>query len=178
VREAAVQKVRAVRTDDLLTDCVQVVADHGFVFVLNPDNSLSGMVTTYDLAHQLREELTPYAFTEEVERRLRRTLRTALLLIKAKTGQYGMPSDEGRIQRLRDDKTDFNEYVELLRRIDVWEALRWKFPQGGFANRIDSIRKIRNDFMHFHALAEEERVAQVEEIEKALKILRTVDPPN
>ena len=178
VREAAVQKVRTVRTDDLLTDCVQVVADYGFVFVLNPDNSLSGMVTTYDLAHQLREELTPYAFMEELERRLRRTLRTALLLIKAKTGQYGRPSDEGRIQRLRDDKTEFHEYVELLRRTDVWEALRWKFPQDGFANRIESIRKIRNDFMHFHALAEEERVAQVEEIEKALKILRIVDPPN
>jgi len=91
-----VRKVRAVRTDDLLTDCVQVVADHGFVFVLNPDNSLSGMVTTYDLADQLREELTPYAFTEEVERRLRRALRTALLLIKVKTGQHGRPSDEGR----------------------------------------------------------------------------------
>ena len=70
----------------------------------------------------------------------------ALLLIKAKTGQYGRPSDEGRIQRLRDDKTDFHEYVELLRRTDVWEALRWKFPQDSFANRIDSIRKIRNDF--------------------------------
>ena len=40
------RKIRAVRTDDLLTDCVQVVTDHGFVFVLNPDNSLSGMVTT------------------------------------------------------------------------------------------------------------------------------------
>ena len=178
VRDAAVQKVQVVRTDDLLIDCVQVVADHGFVFVLNPDHSLSGMVTTYDLAHQLREELNPYAFTEEVELRLRRTLHKALLQIKEKTTQYGRPGDERMIQRLHDGKTDFHHYVELLRRADVWESLGWKSSQESFANRIDDIRQIRNDFMHFHALPQGMRAAMVEEIEKALNALRTVDPPN
>lgn len=178
VKDAAVQKVRSVRTDDLLTDCAQVVMDHGFVFVLNPDGSLSGMVTQYDLAHKLLEEMTPYAFIEEVERRLRRKLLAALQKIKETLGHHGTPSDPGRIQKLLDDKTIFNEYVELLRRADVWNALGWKFPQDSFVNRIDNIRKIRNDFMHFHTLAEEVRAAQVEEIENVLKALRRVDPPN
>ncbi len=178
VKDAAVQKVRSVRTDDLLTDCAQVVMDHGFVFVLNPDGSLSGMVTQYDLAHKLLEEMTPYAFIEEVEKRLRRKLLTALQKIKETLGHHGTPSDPGRIQKLLDDKTIFNEYVELLRRTNVWNALGWKFPQDSFVNRIDNIRKIRNDFLHFHTLAEEVRAAQVEEIENVLKALRRVDPPN
>jgi restriction system protein len=176
VKDAAVQKVRAMRTNDPLVDCVPQVAEHGFVFVLKPDGTLSGMVTAYDLAHRLGEELSPYTLMEEVEHRLRLALLAALLRIKAESGQYGTEGDLTKIRKLREAKANFIEYVELLRRADVWAALGWLYPQDSFADRIDEVRKIRNDLMHFHEQNEEEREANVEKIRLGLKMLKTADP--
>ncbi|MFE7809128.1 HPP family protein [Streptomyces sp. NPDC057430] len=59
VRDAAVLKVRSVPTDEPMVDCLADVADHGCVFVVNPDGSLSGIVTGHDLAHRFEQELRP-----------------------------------------------------------------------------------------------------------------------
>lgn len=176
VRDAAVRKVPSVRTDDPLVECVPLVAEHGLVFVLNPSGSLSGMVTAYDLAHRLEEELSPYILVEEVERRLRRSLLAALLRIKAETGEYGLEGDPKRIRKIREADADFQDYVKMLKRDDVWAALGWQFRQMKFADRIDKVRLIRNDLLHFHELTDDDRQAKVEEIEVALKMLKQVDP--
>ncbi|OON81407.1 hypothetical protein B1H18_08805 [Streptomyces tsukubensis] len=75
VEDAAVLKVRSIRTDEPMVDCLADVADHGCVFVLNPDGSLSGIVTGHDLAHRFEQELRPYALIQELELRLRRALK-------------------------------------------------------------------------------------------------------
>ncbi|MCL2583502.1 MAG: CBS domain-containing protein [Streptosporangiales bacterium] len=176
VKDATVRKVPSVRTDDPLVECVPLVAEHGLVFVLNPAGSLSGMVTAYDLAHRLEEELSPYILVEEVERRLRRSLLAALLRIKAETGEYGLAGDPNRIRKIRQAEADFQDYVKMLRRADVWAALRWNYRQNNFADRIDQIRLIRNDLLHFHELTDDVRQAKVDEIGVALKMLKQVDP--
>ncbi|MHC0430813.1 hypothetical protein ACX6XY_11570 [Streptomyces sp. O3] len=82
VEDAAVLKVRSIRTDEPMVDCLADVADHGCVFVLNPDGSLSGIVTGHDLAHRFEQELRPYALIQELELRLRRALKKALMQVK------------------------------------------------------------------------------------------------
>jgi hypothetical protein len=64
----------------------------------------------------------------------------------------------------------------MLRRADVWAALRWNYRQNNFADRIDQIRLIRNDLLHFHELTDDVRQAKVDEIGVALKMLKQVDP--
>ncbi|MFF8247472.1 CBS domain-containing protein [Streptomyces griseus] len=59
VEDAAVLKVRSIRTDEPMVDCLADVADHGCVFVPNPDGNLSGVVTGHDLAHRFEQELRP-----------------------------------------------------------------------------------------------------------------------
>ncbi|MEW2133313.1 CBS domain-containing protein [Streptomyces sp. NPDC005435] len=175
VKDAAILKVRAVRTDEPMVDCLADVADHGCVFVVNPDGTLSGIVTGHDLAHRFEQELRPYALLEELERRLRRALAAALRRIKETTGEYGLPGDPAKIQKLATSGMNFIDYVNLLKRPDVWEATGWQFPQQSFAERMDRVRAIRNMTMHFHEL-DDDRASAVEEISIALKMLKTVQP--
>jgi restriction system protein len=175
VQDAAVLKVRSIQTDDPLVDCLVDVARHGCVFVVNPDGTLSGIVTGHDLAHRLEQELRPYALLQELEHRLRRALATALRRIKEVTGEYGLPGDPAKISKLSNKGMNFSDYVQLLRRADVWDATGWRFPQGAFADRLDRVRLIRNSTMHFHEL-DDDRATAVAEINTALQMLKKVQP--
>ncbi|WP_372407528.1 CBS domain-containing protein [Streptomyces luteireticuli] len=175
VQDAAVLKVRSVRTDEPMVDCLADVADYGCVFVVNLDGTLSGIVTGHDLAHRFEQELRPYALLEELERRLRRALSSALRRIKETHGEYGQSGDPTRIQKLASTGLNFIDYVKLLRRDDVWAATGWQFPQESFAERMDRVREIRNMTMHFHEL-DDDRASAVEEIRIALQMLKTVEP--
>ncbi|MEW2071105.1 CBS domain-containing protein [Streptomyces sp. NPDC007346] len=175
VRDAAVLKVRSIRTDEPMVDCLADVADHGCVFVVNPDGSLSGIVTGHDLAHRFEQELRPYALIQELELRLRRALRKALMLVKEIHGEYGLPGDPARIVKLANQGMNFSDYITLLKRDDVWQATGWQFPQQSFAERMDRVRKIRNETMHFHT-SDDDRISAVKEIQVALQMLKTVQP--
>ncbi|MYZ37567.1 MULTISPECIES: CBS domain-containing protein [unclassified Streptomyces] len=175
VRDAAVLKVRSIRTDEPMVDCLADVADHGCVFVVNPDGSLSGIVTGHDLAHRFEQELRPYALIQELELRLRRALRKALMQVKEIHGAYGLPGDPARIVKLANQGMNFSDYITLLKRDDVWRATGWQFPQQSFAERMDRVRKIRNETMHFHT-SDDDRISAVKEIQVALQMLKTVQP--
>uniref|UniRef100_A0AAU2VP56 CBS domain-containing protein n=1 Tax=Streptomyces sp. NBC_00008 TaxID=2903610 RepID=A0AAU2VP56_9ACTN len=175
VRDAAVLKVRSIRTNEPMVDCLADVADYGCVFVVNPDGSLSGIVTGHDLAHRYEQELRPYALIQELELRLRRALRKALMQVKETHGGYGCSGDSKRIVKLANEGMNFSEYIKLLKRNDIWQATGWQFPQQSFAERMDRVRKIRNETMHFHT-SDDDRVRAVEEIQVALQMLKTVQP--
>ncbi|MFD8586807.1 HPP family protein [Streptomyces californicus] len=175
VEDAAVLKVRSIRTDEPMVDCLADVADHGCVFVLNPDGSLSGIVTGHDLAHRFEQELRPYALIQELELRLRRALKKALMQVKEIHGEYGLPGDPAKIVKLAEQGMNFADYITLLKRDDVWRATGWQFPQQSFAERMDRVRKIRNETMHFHT-SDDDRISAVKEIQVALQMLKTVQP--
>ncbi|MET8854433.1 CBS domain-containing protein [Amycolatopsis sp. NPDC004625] len=175
VRDAAVQRVRSIRTDEPLVDCLGDVAAHGCVLVLKPDGSLSGIVTGFDLAHRFELELRPYALLQEVERRLRRALTDALRKIKETSGKYGLSGDEARIMKLTTKGLNFVDYIGLLKRDDVWSATGWMLHRDTFLQRLDDVRLIRNKTMHFHD-TDDDRDAATREIQTVLAVLKTVDP--
>lgn len=175
VEDAAVLRVRSIRTDEPMVDCLADVADHGCVFVVNPDGSLSGIVTGHDLAHRFEQELRPYALIQELELRLRRALRKALMRVKEIHGEYGLPGDAARIGKLAHQGMNFSDYITLLKRDDVWQATGWQFPQQSFAERMDQVRKIRNETMHFHT-SDDDRISAVKTVQVALQMLKTVQP--
>jgi restriction system protein len=175
VEEAATQLVRSVRTSDPLADCLVIVADHGYAVVLAPNGTLSGIVTRYDLAHRFEAEFRPYALLEEVERRLRRAIAAALRRIKEANGAHGLPGDESRIQKLATRGMNFVEYIDLLRRSEVWTASGWIFDQTNFCGRLDRVRQFRNRTMHFHE-TDDDRDSALKEITTVLAMLKAVDP--
>ncbi|MFE7809129.1 hypothetical protein ACFU51_31565 [Streptomyces sp. NPDC057430] len=70
---------------------------------------------------------------------------------------------------------NFSDYIALLKRDDVWQATGWQFPQQSFVDRMDRVRKIRNETMHFHT-SDDDRISAVKEIQVALQMLKTVQP--
>ncbi|MET7540693.1 hypothetical protein [Streptomyces sp. NPDC005507] len=132
-------------------------------------------MTGYDLAHRFEQELRPYALLEELEHRLRRALSAALRQIKETTGEYGRPSDPNKLLKLSGKGLNFIDYVELLKRPDVWDATGWQFPRDSFAERLDEVRKIRNMTMHFHE-QDDDRAEAMEKVRVALDMLKTVQP--
>ncbi|MFF8247471.1 hypothetical protein [Streptomyces griseus] len=90
-------------------------------------------------------------------------------------GEYGLPGDPTRIFKLIEQDMNFSEYITLLKRDDVWQATGWQFSQQSFAERMDRVRKICNETMHFHT-SDDDRISAVEEIQVALQMLKTDQP--
>lgn len=58
------------------------------------------------------------------------------------------PNDSDREVQRTSDLT-FGEYIRLLQKEDRWEKLQLLIDRGSFIKRLEEIRDIRNDVMHF-----------------------------
>lgn len=168
VGDVYVHSVRLVHTTDPLVDCLDPVATYGSVVVVTPAGELSGIVTRFDLAHRFEAEFRPYALLEEVERRLRRSVAAAL-------GKCGLAHDQSKIRKILGGKANFIEYIDALRRPDVWTATGWMFSQDNFTTKLDIVRNFRNRTMHFHD-TDEDRDAALASIAEVLIKLKVADP--
>ena len=141
--------------DAPLFEAIQVVAEHGYVLVRGSDKTITGIVTATDLSNQLMQLAGPFLFIGEIEGYLRQ-----LIHKKFTIGQLrGEPSsfESGRTINGSADLT-LGEYCRLLEKKDNWELLNLTVHRGTFTKHLDSVRKIRNDVMHFEpdGLSEED----------------------
>jgi hypothetical protein len=60
------------------------------------------------------------------------------------------PSEKERTIKKVSDLT-LGEYIRLIENPDMWERLSLNVDRGVFIERLEDIRQIRNDVMHFNA---------------------------
>ena len=132
--------------DAPLFDAIQVVAEHGYVLVRGADRTITGIVTATDLSNQLIQLAGPFLFIGEIEGYLRQLIHKKFTIEQLR----GEPSsfDSGRIINGSADLT-LGEYCRLLEKEDNWKLLGLTVHRGTFVKHLDSVRKIRNDVMHF-----------------------------
>jgi len=135
-----------VRPDDDLLAQIPMIAEAGYVFVVDKDRSLSGIVTTADLSLQFAELATPFLVLAEIERRVRRLIDDKFESEELQAGVA--PDDPGRSVTCADDLT-FGEYKRLLEKPDNWERLGLNLERTVFIKSLDEVREIRNEIMHF-----------------------------
>ncbi len=154
--------------DDLIAH-IPRIADRGYVFVRETDESISGVVTTADLSAAFLSLAEPFLLIGEVERRLRRIVSAAFPIETLK----GMrdPSDTRREINSADDLT-VGEHVRLFESKERWAELGWQVDREVFIAALHDLRELRNDVTHFNPdPPDEASLRRVRNLLKWLKLL-------
>ncbi|WP_440082271.1 CBS domain-containing protein [Streptosporangium sp. LJ11] len=125
--------------DDLLKK-IPSIYEAGFALVRNQDDDICGIVTTADLTEQFLLLAEPFFLIGEIERRLRRCIDKTFSADDLQVVGKKITSANGMT---------FGQYVRFLRTEGIWPRLSWQIDCALFTNRLDHIRQVRNEIMHF-----------------------------
>ena len=129
-----------------LFEAIDIISLHDYVLVQAIDRTISGIVTTSDLSQQFRYLSEPFLLIGECEHLIRR-----LIHGKYNVEELNDVKDSNDINRNITSIADltFGEYVRLLSNKDRWTKLKLSIDRKEFISRLDKIREIRNDIMHY-----------------------------
>jgi restriction system protein len=136
----------SVAPDDDLISLIPTIIEQGFVFVVRPDRTLGGIVTTADLSSQFGTLAKPFLLLGEIERRLRHVL--TLNFTAPELSDLGDPADHERTIDSASNLT-LGEIARCIENAGNWERLGWPIDRGVFIATLQGVREIRNDVMHF-----------------------------
>jgi len=170
LRAATVSAETVTAGDDLLSQIPRIMRA-GFVFVVAPDRTLQGIVTTADLSQQFADLAGPFFVLAEIERRLRRIIDRTFSADDLRAAAD--PADSSRQPESADHLT-IGECVRLLERPTNWARLKWQVDRVVFIEALDGVRRTRNEIMHFSPDPLEP--VQITELNSFAKWLRTLDP--
>lgn len=145
VRDCMETVVPEVPSESSLFSAIDLIVKHGYVLVRQRDQKISGIVTTTDLSLQFRQLAEPFLLVGEIENYIR-------CLIDGKFTIEQLSS----VRDLKDDRIintvadlTFGEYLRLLEKPEYWESLQMPVDRTIFIKRLDRVRELRNDVMHF-----------------------------
>ena len=133
--------------DAPLLSAVERIKSTMYVLVRGKNGEISGIVTASDIADQFKRLAEQFLAIQEIERRLRR-------LIGETFGPEELKkSAQGKRERKRingpGDLT-LGNFCRLLDDRDRWDRLQLKVDdRERFVSRLESVRTIRNNVMHF-----------------------------
>ncbi|MHC5615716.1 MAG: CBS domain-containing protein [Nostoc sp.] len=170
VRDCMETTVPEVSAESSLFSAIDLIVKHGYVLIRQHDRRISGIVTTSDLSLQFRQLAEPFLLVGEIENYVRR-------LIDGKFTNEHLasvrdPNDDRLINSVAD--LSFGEYLRLLEKPDHWDNLNLSIDRATFTKRLDLIRELRNDVMHFDPdpFAEED----IQTLRLFVNFMRILDP--
>lgn len=137
----------AVRSIELsLFSAIDIIAENDYVLVQANDKTICGIVTASDLSSQFRQLAEPFLLIGEIENHVRRLIHGKFEVEELRTVKDS--TDGSRSINGVEDLT-FGEYTHLLENEDRWSKLNIPVHRSEFVKRLDRVREIRNDVMHF-----------------------------
>lgn len=147
VRECLIKEVQILAQETPLFEAVKTVMKNEVVLVKGPNEKIVGLVTIADIGEQFVSLAEPFLFLEQIENHIRTLLDSKFTPEQLK--KFVDDEEEGREIETIADLT-FGEYVRLLENPDNWLILKLMMDRATFVKRLDQVRQIRNDVMHFH----------------------------
>lgn len=135
-----------ISADVSLFSAIDAIIEHEYVLVRDSTKKITGIVTTSDLSNQFRQLGEPFLLLGEIENHLRRLIQGKFTVAEFQTAKDS--TDSGRSISSVYDLT-FGEYVRFLENEANWSKLNVLLDRKVFIKRLDEIRLIRNDVMHF-----------------------------
>jgi CBS domain-containing protein len=135
-----------VSSDISLFEAIDRIAAKDYVLVKANDGRITGIVTSTDLAGQFRNLAEPFLLIGEIESLLRSLLHgkfSSSHLTEARDS-----ADSGRVVEGVSDLT-LGELLRLLGKEERWLKLNLNVDRSDFVKRLDRVRAVRNDIMHF-----------------------------
>ncbi|NEC87844.1 CBS domain-containing protein [Streptomyces sp. SID12501] len=168
VRNALTSEYHAVESTAYLLPVVPMIQAYGFVLVRSAAGSVTGIVTTADLADQFVAIARPFFVLGEIERRLRRCLSRVY-------GEDDVRQVHRDRRRRQVDQLMFGEYVRLLDDEERWKKLNWPgVDRGHFVGLLRRVKDVRNGVMHFNSGYPDDEATAL--LDRFVGILRGYDP--
>ncbi|MEU2620842.1 CBS domain-containing protein [Streptomyces sp. NPDC007157] len=162
----AIVDARDVRYDHDLIDVLPTLAEHDFILVRDQRNAIAGIVTAADVAQAYGDLAGHFLLIGEMDRRLRQVIAGAFTLPEVTK----LCDAEGERITSFGDMT-VGDYQRVLENPELWEQLGWPLDRKVFIARLEEIRKIRNNVMHFNS-SDPLPKADVDKIRNLNKLLR------
>ena len=142
----AMEPAQVVSADESLFDAIARIALHDYVLVQAQDKTFPGIVTASDFNVQFQSLAEPFLLVGEIENGLRRILHQKFTLKELEEAKA--PGEDGRVVESPSDLT-FGEYIRLIEPEKRWRKLRVEIDRVEFLERLNQVREVRNDVMHF-----------------------------
>jgi hypothetical protein len=141
-----IEQPRIVQLEDSLFSVITVISEHDYVLVQAADRTIYGIVTATDFSEQFRKLGEPFLLIGEIENSIRKLIHGKFT--SAELAEVKDPNDSDRNVVAVSDLT-FGAYVHLLENENRWMKVGLALDRSEFVKRLDGIRVIRNDIMHF-----------------------------
>lgn len=128
-------------------DAINTIVEHGYVLVRGDKNAITGIITASDLSNQFKSMTGPFILIGEIEEHLRRLIHRKFTLEELKCSASG---DSGNDDISGAADLTFGNYCHLLQNPDNWQKLNLNIDRAAFNKRLERVREIRNDVMHFN----------------------------
>jgi CBS domain-containing protein len=162
----AIVPAREARYDQELVEVLSELEAWDFIFVRDEKNAVAGIVTTADVVGAYRELATPFFLIGELDQVLRQLI-SRTFTVEEVTSLCDL--DGSRAIESFDD-LEMGDYQRVLENPDRWAKLGWPLDRGTFIKRLDELRVVRNNVMHFNP--EPVPAEAVEQLRYILKLLR------
>ena len=137
-----------VKADSSIFRVIDSVVAKQYILVRDENTALiTGLVTTSDLSEEFHSLAEPFFRLGEIENQLRRLINSAGFT-KDELQRHTDCNDGTQTVNEVSDLT-FGGFVRILQNPQMWSRLRLSLDRTTFAERLDGIRQIRNDVMHF-----------------------------
>jgi len=143
VREC-MEKHYEVTADTSIFDAIILIVKHGYVLVRNEKNLITGIVSASDLSVQFQTLTEPFLLLGEIENIIRNMIGRRFMISQLKEA---CENPEREIKNVAD--LTFGEYIRLLENPNRWGQLNLSIDRDIFCKKLDRVRFIRNDVMHF-----------------------------
>ncbi|MFF0108923.1 CBS domain-containing protein [Streptomyces hirsutus] len=168
VRNALTSDYHVAEATAYLLPVLPYIQTYGFVLVRNTAGSVTGIVTSADLADQFVAVAGPFFVLGEIERRLRRCLSRAF-------GEEDVRQVHRDRRRRSVDQLMFGEYIRLLDDEERWKKLNWPgVDRSHFVGLLRRVKDVRNGVMHFNTGYPDDDSASL--LDRFVGILRSYDP--
>ena len=160
VRDCMEESVEDISIDAPLYEAIGSIAKHGYLLVRGKNKAVTGIVTETDLSEQFMHLAGPFLLIGEIEGHLRQLIHGKFTVEEMRSTSE---SEGGRAISGSADLT-FGGYCRLLENPQHWGRLKLGVDQGQFVEHLETVRKIRNDVMHFDPdvfSPEDERMVRV-----------------
>jgi CBS domain-containing protein len=142
----AIADAHAVSYADHLIDVLPDLERFGFLLVKDQTSQIAGIITVADVAAEYGATARPFLLIGDLDRQLRRVISEGLDLAEV----IALCDPDGLRKLTAFDQLSYGDYQQVLSNQKQWDRLAWPLDRKSFTARLDELREIRNELMHFN----------------------------
>ncbi|MCC9310820.1 hypothetical protein LN042_27750 [Kitasatospora sp. RB6PN24] len=142
----AIVKAHDVSYADHLLDVLPRLEQFGFLLVRDQTKQFAGIITIADVAAEYGATARPFLLIGALDQLLRRVISEELDLAEV----VALCDPDGRRRLASFEQLSFGDYQQVLSNQKQWDRLGWPLDRKSFVDRLNELREVRNELMHFN----------------------------